>query len=212
MEQALEAKLEQDKEIIQAVTKQEMRKALLRNKINAMRNCREPLNSVNQAVDKDGDPIKGRRKFQEYYVTEKQIMHQVMKRLNIPKDELAILEAEADKEATKATSEQEITEHPEPVDPDKPAEAEDECLMVGQEDDTPIERIQPARRPIQGPRVPRIIRPVEKVEPKIAPVRKPMDEVDRALAELDKAERKKAQTQKQKNKKISTKAKHGRRK
>jgi hypothetical protein len=219
MEKELEARLDQDKVAIQAVTQQEMRKALLRNKIAALRNTRSRLTAENQAFDEQGNALRGRRKFQEFYVTEKQVTRKVMQRLQFPKEELDRLEAEEEAEralaqgvptadalgatATAAAAAAAAAE-----------EDEDACLMVGDEDDVPIEasRVHTLAKPVIKPLA--AVRPVHVVQPAApaAPAKAPapakkMDEIDRALAELardDKAKTRRASAQ---GKKISTRGK-----
>jgi len=217
MEKELEARLDQDKVAIQAVTQQEMRKALLRNKIAALRNTRSRLTAENQAFDEQGNALRGRRKFQEFYVTEKQVTRKVMQRLQFPKEELDRLEAE--EEAERA-----LAQGVSPADAlgatatataaAAAEEDEDACLMVGDEDDVPIEasRVHALAKPVIKPLA--AVRPVHVVQPAApaAPVKAPapakkMDEIDRALAELardDKAKTRRASAQ---GKKISTRGK-----
>jgi hypothetical protein len=214
MEKELEARLDQDKVAIQAVTQQEMRKALLRNKIAALRNTRSRLTAENQAFDEQGNALRGRRKFQEFYVTEKQVTRKVMQRLQFPKEELDRLEAEEEAERALAQGVSTTDALGATAAAAAAEEDEDACLMVGDEDDVPIEasRVHTLAKPVIKPLA--AVRPVHVVQPAApaAPAKAPapakkMDEIDRALAELardDKAKTRRASAQ---GKKISTRGK-----
>ena len=106
-ERELEAKLDQDKAIIQAVARQEMLKARLRRKCESLANNRAPITQESRAVDEKGKPLRGRRKTQNYFVTEQDIMHNVMKRLKMPEEafEAAKLVEEEERQAALAQGE-----------------------------------------------------------------------------------------------------------
>lgn len=209
MEQVIDARLEQDKELIKRVTQQELKRAALRNKISALRNCRERINENNQAVDKQGAPIKGQRKFQEFYVTQQQVTRQVLRRLNFPKEELAQIEAEEEFEATqRAAKTQTIQLDParqEPVEAEpakaepakaEPAEAldEDRCINVGQDDDQEIASViaKPAN-PYAFQRLVSVKRP-----PVAAPAPVKLDPISKELAVLERQQRQREQQAKEK--------------
>ena len=222
MEQALEEKLEQDKEIIQAVTQQEMRKALLRNKLAAMRNSRGRITKETQLTDAAGNPIRGQRKFQEFYVTEKQVTRKVMQRLQFPKEELQRIEAEEEAEraaAEKAANAEQGAEAAEPADAvDAPPSADDDedaCVMVGDDDDEPIapQRLAALAKPRIAPLG--TVRPVTVAPPAAPPAPAPaaaaaaqsrapkLDDIDRALAEIAREEKTRSGARRGTGKKIS---------
>lgn len=217
MESALEAKLEGDKEIIQAVTKQEMRRALLRNKISALRNTRSPLTAESQAYTEDGTPIRGQRSMQHFFVTEKQVTHNVMKRLKFPEDELRRLEREQAEEEAKASmlaagfDDQKATElAKEKLALDGQEEEEEPCVFVGEDEEETVATPESVIIPLANLENKRLV-PTAKAKPVVEqakpaePVK--LDEIDRILAQINKDERRKQEKAQSKRKNFSRKGK-----
>lgn len=209
MEQVIDARLEQDKEQIKRVTQQELKRAALRNRIAALRNCRERINEDNQAVDKQGNPIKGQRKFQEFYVTQQQVTRQVLRRLNFPKEELAQIEAEEELEAAnreKAQQAQTIQLSPASEQPEQPEQAspeadvdDDRCINVGEEDDDQIESV--ISKPVNPYAFQRLVSVKKPVV--AAPPAPKLDSVSRELAELNRQQKAKERQAREKAQRIA---------
>ena len=196
MEQAVEARLAQDKELIQAVTQQEMRKMALRNKIATLRNNRSVFTEDNQATDSKGRPIPGQRKTQNYYVTQEQVLQRVMKRLQFP-DELKELA-----EAEKAEQAEQGDHGDQGETADSPESSDSECILDDDEQEVNLAELPTIfKAQPREPRAEPIV--VQSAQPSAAPQKaltKHLDEIDLALAEIAKQERKAKAKQQQRAK------------
>lgn len=132
--------LEGEKEMIQQITREEMNRLRLHKYIQAQRNNRGMITQDNVARDKKGNPVYGQRLQQNYFVSEKQIMNRVLKRLNLPPEafqaaEQVRAEEEEAKERGNERDKEPVTERE--GESDDIEDEEEEEQDVGQKDFNP---------------------------------------------------------------------------